>query len=197
VSRFQRVWRGPGARSGRYSGSRPPDSGQAPGGPGRPPRPGRGTGPRSPSGADAARSPPGHRAPAGWHRPRTGARGRAATSHSPPAAAARPRPSAPVVPAGGQTAQVSGERLKQPDRPGELVHLDVKKLGRTPTAVATAPTAAPPPSADEASAMTTCTRRSMTALGSPSARSCPMRPAGPLPVSGRGSQLLSRAWRAD
>jgi leucine-zipper of insertion element IS481 len=68
----------------------------------------------------------------------------------------------------------------QREHPSELVHLDVKKLGRIPTAAATASTAAPMGPGDEASATTTSTRPWMTAPGSPSARSCPMRPA-PLP----------------
>ena len=69
------------------------------------------------------------------------------------------------------------------ERPGELVHLDVKKLGRILTAAATASTAAPRPRGVAASATTTCTRRSMTAPGSPSARSWRMRPAPPRPGS--------------
>jgi hypothetical protein len=64
----------------------------------------------------------------------------------------------------------------QRERPGELVHLDVKTLGRIPTAAATAPTAGPPPSAEEASATTMSTRPSMTVPGSPSARSWTTRP---------------------
>jgi hypothetical protein len=65
----------------------------------------------------------------------------------------------------------------QRERPGELVHLDVKKLGRIPDggghrahgrSSSTQPVAG--------SATTTSTRRSMTAPGSRSARSCPMRP---------------------
>jgi leucine-zipper of insertion element IS481 len=60
----------------------------------------------------------------------------------------------------------------QRERPGELVHLDVKKLGRIPDGAATAPTAAAPaPQPVGGSAMTTSTRPSMTAPGSPSASS--------------------------
>jgi transposase len=62
----------------------------------------------------------------------------------------------------------------QREHPGELVHLDVKKLGRVPRAVATSSMAAPPPRRGvAASAMTTSTRRSMTAPGWPSASSSP------------------------
>jgi leucine-zipper of insertion element IS481 len=68
----------------------------------------------------------------------------------------------------------------QREHPGELVHLDVKKLGRIPDGVVTAPTAAaPPPPPAAGSARTMSTRRSMTAPGSPSARSWPMSPPPP------------------
>ena len=60
-------------------------------------------------------------------------------------------------------------------RPGELVHLDVKKLGRIPRAAATAPTGAtPPPPGAGGSATTTSTLPSMTTPGWPTPRSCPM-----------------------
>ena len=53
----------------------------------------------------------------------------------------------------------------------------------SPTEAATAPTAGRRPAAVGVSATTTSTRPSMTAPGSRSARSCPMRPAGPQPAS--------------
>jgi hypothetical protein len=51
------------------------------------------------------------------------------------------------------------------DRPGELVHMDVKKIGRIPTAAAGGPGAAPRPPAPNSgsgSATTTSTPWSMT-----------------------------------
>ena len=62
----------------------------------------------------------------------------------------------------------------QREHPGELVHIDVKKLGRIPQGGATASTAGPRGDENAGSATTTSTRRLMTAPGSPSARSCPM-----------------------
>lgn len=49
--------------------------------------------------------------------------------------------------------------------PGELVHVDVKKLGRTPDGVGGAPTGAAKRSAAAVSGMTTCTRWSMITAG--------------------------------
>ena len=72
----------------------------------------------------------------------------------------------------------------QRERPGELVHLDVKKLGGSPTVAATGSTAGRrPPRGAGASATTTSTRPSMTAPGSPSARSFPTRRPPPRPAS--------------
>jgi transposase len=70
----------------------------------------------------------------------------------------------------------------QRQHPGELVHIDVKKLGRIPDGAATASTAGPMGLGAGVSATTMSTRRSMTAPGSPSASSCPtsrppLRPA--------------------
>ena len=75
------------------------------------------------------------------------------------------------------------------DRPGELVHMDVKKLGRIPdgggwrarggTTAATTPHDRTRPR----SATTTSTRWSTTTPGSPTPRSCPTRRARPAPAS--------------
>jgi hypothetical protein len=62
------------------------------------------------------------------------------------------------------------------EHPGELVHIDVQKLGRIPTEVAiasTAPAPLPPPAGTSATTMST--RPSMTAPGWPSASCCLMR----------------------
>jgi hypothetical protein len=69
------------------------------------------------------------------------------------------------------------------ERPGELVHLDVKKLAASPTAVGIAPTAEPRPVAAGGSALTMSTRPWTTAPGWPSASSWTMRPAPPQPGS--------------
>jgi transposase-like protein len=71
----------------------------------------------------------------------------------------------------------------QREHPGELVHLDVKKLGRIPDGGGHRVTAAPMGPGAGASAMTTSTRPSMIVPGSPSARSCPMRRPPPRPGS--------------
>ena len=79
----------------------------------------------------------------------------------------------------------------QREHPGELVHLDGKKLGRIPDGgghrahgrVADTPRG-------RGSATTTSTRRSMTAPGSPSASSSGMRPGRPRP----GSWSRRPAW---
>jgi hypothetical protein len=66
-------------------------------------------------------------------------------------------------------------------RPGELVHMDVKKLGRTPRAVAGVPTAEttlrdlPRP----AEGLITCIHWSTTIPGWPIPRYCPTRKATP------------------
>jgi transposase len=68
----------------------------------------------------------------------------------------------------------------QREHPGELVHIDVKKLGRIPDGGGTASTAGPRGDENAGSATTTSTRRLMTAPESPSARSSPMnRPPPP------------------
>jgi transposase-like protein len=70
-------------------------------------------------------------------------------------------------------------------RPGELVHLDVKKLGRIPRVAATASTAAVPGRRGVGgSATTTSTRRSMTTPGWPTPRSWPTNTPSPAPGSG-------------
>jgi Homeodomain-like domain len=70
-------------------------------------------------------------------------------------------------------------------RPGELVHLDVKKLGRIPTVAATGSTAAPPaPREVVGSAMTTSTRPLTTTPGWPIRRSWLTRTASAAPGSG-------------
>jgi transposase-like protein len=81
------------------------------------------------------------------------------------------------------TDRASGAVVRyQRERPGELVHLDVKKLGRIPDGGGTAPTAGPRQPGAGASATTMSTRPSMTAPGSPSARSCRTRPPRPAPA---------------
>ena len=70
------------------------------------------------------------------------------------------------------------------DRPGSLVHMDVKKLGRIPTAEAGARRGKPPPTtapepARPPSATTTCTPWSTTTHGWPTQRSFPTRKARP------------------
>jgi hypothetical protein len=67
-------------------------------------------------------------------------------------------------------------RRYEHDRPGDLVHLDVKKLGRIPAGVATESTAGPPGRSTvaltgQAAATTTCTPRSTTTRGWPTSRS--------------------------
>ena len=69
------------------------------------------------------------------------------------------------------------------ERPGELVHLDVKKLGRIPDGGGHRIHGRAMGLGVGASATTTSTRPSMTAPGSPSARSCPMSRPPPRPGS--------------
>jgi hypothetical protein len=84
----------------------------------------------------------------------------------------------------GHTDRTSGVAIRyQRERPGELVHLDVKKLGRIPDVAATRSMAAPMPSVAAGSATTMSTRPSMTAPGSPAASSSPTRPGRPRPGS--------------
>src|SRR5687768_12940805 len=68
-------------------------------------------------------------------------------------------------------------------RPGELVHMDVKKLGRIPDGGGwrrwAEPPVRPPATAPASSATTTCIRWSMTIRGWPTPRSCPTRRAPP------------------
>ena len=79
------------------------------------------------------------------------------------------------------------------DRPGELVHMDVKKIGRIPDGGGWRATAAPPatPIAPIRSVSTTSTRWSMTTPGWPTPRSCPMRRAPPAPASWPGPPPIS------
>jgi transposase-like protein len=81
-------------------------------------------------------------------------------------------------------------RRYEHDRPGDLVHLDVKKLGRIPTVVATASTAGllgPSTAAptDQAAAMTTCMPPSTTTPAWPTWRCWVM--SGPRPALGSGA----------
>jgi len=73
------------------------------------------------------------------------------------------------------------------DRPGELVHMDVKKLGRIPEGggwrAHGREMGRPRERRDTRSGTTTSTRSSMTTPGSPTARSCPTRRAPPAPHS--------------
>jgi transposase-like protein len=78
-----------------------------------------------------------------------------------------------------KTTDVRYERAE----PGELVHLDVKKIGRIPDAAAGARTDAANTSAAAGSGSTTCTPQSTTIPGWPTQRSCPTRRAPPAPLS--------------
>ena len=87
----------------------------------------------------------------------------------------------------------------QRQHPGELVHIDVKKLGRIPDGGGHKIHGRAKAARAAASAMTTSTRRSMTALGSPSASSWATRPVRPRPGSWsrqRGSSP-SMAWSSS
>ena len=73
------------------------------------------------------------------------------------------------------------------DRPGELVHMDVKKLGKIPDgggwrAHGRAADQPPEPAARPGSATTTSTPWSTTTPGWPTPRSCPTRRAPPAPA---------------
>ena len=80
----------------------------------------------------------------------------------------------------------------QREHPGELVHIDVKKLGRIPQGGGHRIHGRAQEHENAGSATTISTRRSMIAPGSPSARSCPMRPPRPRAVPDRGGQFLRR-----
>ena len=69
------------------------------------------------------------------------------------------------------------------DRPGELVHVDVKKLGKIPDGGGWRAHGRGHGDAAAASAMTTCTRWSMTIPGWPTRRSSPTRKDPPAPLS--------------
>jgi len=129
-------------------------------------------------------------------RRRQGPTGSATTSACParPSMGAAPPRDEPA----GHTDRTSGVAIRyQRERPGELVHLDVKKLGRIPDVAATRSMAAPMPSVAAGSATTMSTRPSMTAPGSPAASSSPTRPGRPRPGPGRGGRLLRRPWGPD
>ena len=84
----------------------------------------------------------------------------------------------------GHTDRASGVVVRyQREHPGELVHIDVKKLGRIPDGGGHRAHGRARGGVAEASAMTTSPRPSTTAPGSPSARSSPTRPARPRPGS--------------
>ena len=77
-------------------------------------------------------------------------------------------------------------------RPGELVHVDVKKIGKIPDGGGWRATAAEnAPAASEAWAMTMSTPRSMTTHGWPLPRSSPTRKAPPAPASSPAPQRSS------
>ncbi len=73
-----------------------------------------------------------------------------------------------------RTSKVTATRYERA-RPGELVHVDVKKLGASPMVAGGARMAAPKRSGPEASAMTTSIPWLMIIPGLLTARSCPMR----------------------
>ena len=82
------------------------------------------------------------------------------------------------------------------DRPGELVHMDVKKLGRIPDGGgwrAHGRAAQPPVTTEHepGSATTTSTPWSTTTPGWPTPRSCPTRKAPPAPASSPGPRPTS------
>ena len=96
----------------------------------------------------------------------------------------------------GEACAAAGPRYEH-RAAGDLVHLDVKKLGRIPTAAAGGPTAAAPtrhraPKRGHGPATSTCTPRSMTAPGWPTPRNSPTRKPSPQPVSGRAPGVLRR-----
>ncbi len=88
-----------------------------------------------------------------------------------------------------RSSKVTAVRYER-ERPGELVHMDVKKIGRIPTAAAGAPTAEPRarPHATvrPGSGSTTSTSWSMTTPAWPTPRSSPTRRAPPAPPSWPG-----------
>ncbi len=76
-------------------------------------------------------------------------------------------------------------RRYERDRPGELVHVDIKKLGNIPTAAATKSSAAPQAARTARTPATaTCTPPSTTTPAWPTARSTPTRRRRPPPPSG-------------
>jgi len=88
------------------------------------------------------------------------------------------------------------------DRPGELLHVDVKKLGRIPDGVAGGSTAAMASATGHTRAgwaTTSCTSRSMITPGWRSSRSTPTRRAAPAPISSptRSVGSPSRASRSS
>jgi transposase len=87
----------------------------------------------------------------------------------------------------------------QRQHPGELVHLDLKKLGRIPDGGGHRIHGRAAARRGRASATTTSTRRSMTAPGSPSASSCRTRPVRPRPGSWsrRRPSSASMAWSSS
>jgi transposase len=84
--------------------------------------------------------------------------------------------------------------------PGELLHVDVKKLGRVPNGVGGGYTVAARRSADAVSATTTSTSPSMTGPASPTSKLCPMNAISPAPGSctapWRGSAPTASWWHA-
>ena len=81
-------------------------------------------------------------------------------------------------------------RRYEHDQPGDLVHLDVKKLGRIPPRAVTDSMAGPPGHStaaptDQAAAMTTCTPQSTTTRGWPMSRS--WATSGPRAAPGSGA----------
>lgn len=83
-------------------------------------------------------------------------------------------------------------------RPGELVHVDIKKLGRIPDGGVTGAWAGPPAGGIRPErrrtgdrATRSCTTPLMTIPGSPTPRSWPMRKRTPPPGSGTAPTLIS------
>jgi hypothetical protein len=75
------------------------------------------------------------------------------------------------------------DRRYECEQPGDLLHVDVKKLGRVPTAAAGGSTAAASRSADVAAAGTTCTSPSTITPGWHAPRCCPTSASPPAPAS--------------
>lgn len=88
-----------------------------------------------------------------------------------------------------RASKLSAVRYEHP-HPGDLVHVDVKKIGRIPGGaggVCTVANALTPARTNEpGSGSTTCTPRSTTTLASPTPRSCPTRRGPAAPVSSTG-----------